>query len=223
MKLNPIFKNKQSLSIAISLLLHIVVFIILANKRVSIDPPKKQKKHKIKAVLELKNFKKIKPNKPRIQKFSFMKDDLFKDDLLEQKKLSSLKDVDDYKVQADVNYSDSISSLRNISQNHRFAQVSTNQVFVPFYMLDKMPQPTISYTSVIKYPEKARQTIVSNIGVVVELFIDNKGNVVYGERITSSGLGFEVAVLSALTNMKYKPALFKGRKVGSMIRVRFIF
>lgn len=223
MKLNAIFKNKQSFSLVISLLLHIVIFIFLSSQHVSQELPKKQKKHKIKAVLELKNFKKIKANKPLMQKFSFMKDDLFKDDLLEQKKLSSLKDVDDYKVQTDINYNDSISALRNISRPNRPAQSSTNQVFVPFYMLDKMPQPTISYASVIKYPPQARQTIISNIGVVVEIFIDNKGNVVYGEKITDSGLGFEATVLSSLTNLKYTPALYKGHKVGAMIRVRFIF
>jgi len=219
----PALKNKQNIAITASLLLHIFIFFILSNKQITTDIPKKQKRIKIRAILELKNFKKIKLNRPNIQKFSIIKDDLFKDDLLEQKKLSSLKDINDYKVQVDVNYNDSLSSLRNISRNNYTTQKSTNQTFFPFYLLDKMPQPTIPYSTIIKYPPKSNQSIFSNIGIVVEIFIDDRGNVVYGEKITSSGLGFETAILSALTNIKYKPAIYKGKKVGSMIRPRFIF
>lgn len=74
----------------------------------------------------------------------------------------------------------------------------------------------------IVYPEEAKKNNIEG-KVLVQVYIDENGNVVETEIIKSVGYGCDEVAANAIKNVKFKPAMQHGQKVKSMVVIPIMF
>jgi TonB family protein len=92
--------------------------------------------------------------------------------------------------------------------------------YLPFYKLEKAPSFKIQKTPV--YPFSARSA-GAEARVVVEVYINDQGNVDDVKLIKSGGAGFDQAVIAAVRESSFEPGIKDGRTVASKVQIPYLF
>jgi TonB family protein len=92
--------------------------------------------------------------------------------------------------------------------------------YQPFHRLEKVPSFKIQKDPA--YPLAARSAGVET-RVVVEVYINDQGNVDDVKLIKSGGAGFDEAVIEAVQGSSFEPGMKDGRTVASKVQIPYIF
>lgn len=94
-----------------------------------------------------------------------------------------------------------------------------------FTAAEKMPEIVGGFGELVKgivYPEEAKEKGIEG-KVMLQVYIDEKGNVVEIEVLKSVGHGCDEAAIKAVKGIKFTPAIQHGEKVKSMVVIPIMF
>jgi len=89
-------------------------------------------------------------------------------------------------------------------------------IYLPVFEVTTLPK--IIFKAEPKYPEMARKAGIEGI-VVLELDINEKGQVINIKVVRSGGFGFDQSAIEAIKKTKFSPALKYGKPVPIRVRL----
>jgi len=217
-----ILDNILLYSFVVSIIIHLLFFLINLQTSSLKRRKQKTKEKKIKAVINLQTVNI--DTMPIIRNIRVIRQNYFDDTQQEEKNIFKLQKKHEKKRSGRVDYDRSYRNLllQKFAANRGRKQGGKNRPIV-FYLVEKIPVPLTPYSQVLRYPEAAANLSLPKIGIVVELIIDKKGRVIKATGVTDSGYGFEQEAISNLTNIRFRPGRLQGKTVAVLLRERFIY